>query len=535
MRYGADVPVWDAYDLVVCGGGPSGIPAALAARRAGLRVLLVEGQGQLGGTTTSAGVSHLLGGRTPDNRHQLVGGLFLEITEELARRGGAIDPRTIDWSARYQPHGWMKGSLGAGVPVDPNLYAALLDEKMLQAGVDVLFFTQFVEPVVADGRVTHVVLFNKSGLFAVPATAVVDATGDADVAARAGCAVTKGRPEDGLMTPATLIFHVDGVDQDVLEAGIYEQDSPRFRELIADLRARGEWTFPYDIFISVQLTRKGTMMINTTRITVGHHDLTGVEEAGRDGEPDLRPVEGDGERRAYGHARDLARRGVDARGEVHGDDGGTGGVHPLDQRRRLGPGLPGEAGAEEGIDDHVCALDRMRLDGVATGFAQDARCDPAVTAVRALAADDGEALGSREGGERLVRDCRAGALHQLRRRLRVPRIALLGGPHLRGRVERLREGALRHPRRRTRRTRAPASASSRGRSPPPRRAAPTRPPGRRAAPTASGALRSRCPSRQTRARPRIQAPSRPPPCRRNGRRSSRPDSAASRSTPAPRR
>jgi hypothetical protein len=267
MRYGADLPVWESYDLVVCGGGPAGIPAALAARRQGLRVLLVEGQGQLGGTTTSAGVSHLLGGRTPDNRHQLVGGLFLEITEELARRGGAIDPRTIDWSGKYQPHGWMKGSLGAGVPVDPNLYAALLDEKVLQAGVDVLFFTQFVEPVVADGRVTHVVLFNKSGLFAVPATAVVDATGDADVAARAGCAVTKGRPEDGLMTPATLIFHVDGVDQDALEAGIYEQDSPRFRELIADLRARGEWTFPYDIFISVQLTRKGTMMINTTRIT----------------------------------------------------------------------------------------------------------------------------------------------------------------------------------------------------------------------------------------------------------------------------
>jgi glycine/D-amino acid oxidase-like deaminating enzyme len=264
---GADVPVWEPYDLVVCGGGPSGVPAALAARRQGLRVLLVEGQGQLGGTTTSAGVSHLLGGRTPDNRHQLVGGLFREITEELVRRGGAVDPRTIDWSGKYQPHGWMKGSLGAGVPVDPTLYAALLDEKMLQAGVDVLFFTQFVEPEVADGRVSRVVLFNKSGLFAVPTTAVVDATGDADVAARAGCAVTKGRPEDGLMTPATLIFHVDGVDQDALAAGIYARDSPRFRELIADLRARGEWTFPYDIFISVQLARKGTLMINTTRIT----------------------------------------------------------------------------------------------------------------------------------------------------------------------------------------------------------------------------------------------------------------------------
>jgi len=267
MNYAKDIPVWEPYDLVVCGGGPSGIPAALAARRAGLRVLLVEGQGQLGGVTTSAGVSHLLGGRTSDNQHQLVAGVFGEITQELIRRGGAIDPRYVDRSGKYQPHGWIMGSLAAGVPVDPYLYAALLDEKMLDAGVDVLFFTQFVDAPVADGRVTHVVLYNKSGLFAVPARAVVDATGDADVAARSGCEVTKGRQEDGLMTPATLIFHVDHVDQDALATEIYAKDSPRFRELIQELRDRGEWTFPYDIFITVQLAQKGTLMVNTTRIT----------------------------------------------------------------------------------------------------------------------------------------------------------------------------------------------------------------------------------------------------------------------------
>lgn len=265
MQFAREIPEWEGYDVVVCGGGPSGIPAALAARRAGLKVLLIEATGQLGGVGTSAGVSHLLGGRTPDNRRACVAGIFREITEELFRRGEAVDPRTIP-DEKYSPFGWKK-FLAAGVPFNPIAMVGLLDEKMLEAGVDVLFFTQFVDVFKRDGRITHVVAFNKSGLFAVPAKAVVDATGDADVAARSGCEVVKGREEDGLMTPATLIFHVDQVDQDETAAYIYANDSPRFREIIDELRRKGEWTFPYDIFISVQLHEKGTMMINTSRIT----------------------------------------------------------------------------------------------------------------------------------------------------------------------------------------------------------------------------------------------------------------------------
>ncbi len=265
IKYVKELEIKGSYDLVVCGGGPSGIPAALAARRAGLSVLLIEGTGQLGGAGTSAGVSHLLGGRTPDNERACVAGIFEEITQDLVREGGAIDPKSIP-REKYPPHGWSSGALSVGVPFDPIAMVSLLDRKMLEAGVDVLYFTQFVDALVEDNRIRHVVAFNKSGLFAVEAAAVVDATGDADVAARSGCEVVKGREEDGLMTPATLIFHVDHVDQDVLASEIYAKDSPRFRELISELRSQGEWNFPYEIFISVQLHEKGTMMINTTRI-----------------------------------------------------------------------------------------------------------------------------------------------------------------------------------------------------------------------------------------------------------------------------
>jgi hypothetical protein len=185
--------------------------------------------------------------------------------EEAAERGIARIP-VPDPTKKYQPHGWLKGQLAAGIPFDPYRMAAYLDETTAAAGVDVLFFTQAVDALVDGRRITHVVVFNKSGLAAVPAKAVIDATGDADLAARTGCEIVKGRESDGLMTPASLTFHVAGVDQDALDRYIHEHDCPRFRKKILELRESGEWDFPYEIFISVQLYEKGTMMINTTRL-----------------------------------------------------------------------------------------------------------------------------------------------------------------------------------------------------------------------------------------------------------------------------
>jgi glycine/D-amino acid oxidase-like deaminating enzyme len=264
LMFSRDIPVHKPYDVVVCGGGPSGTAAALAARRAGLGVLLIEGMGQLGGMGVSGLVSHWLGGRTTDGSQWVVGGLFRSMAQEAAQKGFALIPEP-EPGQKYQPHGWYMG-LVHGIPFDPFAMAAYLDEKVQAAGVEVLLLTQAADVVVEDGRITHVVILNKSGLAAVPARAVVDATGDADIAARSGCDVVKGREDDGLMTPATLQFHVDNVDQDALAEYIHKHNSPRFREKIRQLRAAGEWPFPYEIFISVQLAEKGTMMINTSRL-----------------------------------------------------------------------------------------------------------------------------------------------------------------------------------------------------------------------------------------------------------------------------
>ncbi|MFP4028888.1 MAG: FAD-dependent oxidoreductase [Candidatus Brocadiia bacterium] len=257
------IPVNYKYDVVVCGGGSAGCAAALSAARQGLSVLIVEGRGQLGGTGTSGLVSHWLGGRKADGRW-VVGGVFREMSKEAKEEGIALLP-AVEEGQKYTPHGWLLG-LSHGVPFDPYAMTGYLDRKMDDNDVRVLLDTRVVDVVQQDDRVSHVIIHNKSGLQAVSTRAVVDSTGDADVSALCGCGYEKGREEDGAMTPVTLEVHVDNVDQDKYAEYVRTNDSPRMREFIKGKRAEGSWTQNGDIFICVQMTEKGVMMLNTTRV-----------------------------------------------------------------------------------------------------------------------------------------------------------------------------------------------------------------------------------------------------------------------------
>lgn len=263
MKIINEIPCIEPYDVVVCGGGPSGCTAALAARREGLKVLLIENTGQLGGMAVTGHVSHWLGGRTQEGEW-VVGGLFKTLAEEAARKGYAVIP-CLNPQEEYHPYGWFNWFIH-GIPLDPFSIDFYLDDKMEEAGIDVLLHTRYIDSVVENRRITHLVLHNNSGLFAVPVKAAVDATGNAEVAARSGCETRKGRAEDGKMAPSSLIFHVYDVDTDELTASVRKNRDPKFRDLIRVLREKGIWNFPYDIFICTQLPEQNEFYINTCRL-----------------------------------------------------------------------------------------------------------------------------------------------------------------------------------------------------------------------------------------------------------------------------
>ncbi len=259
------IGTWGAYDVVVCGGGPAGCAAALAAARRGMKTALIEAQGQLGGVGVSGQVAHWLGGRDRTCSKWVVGGIFRELAEEAAAGGFALIPDSSAMTGKYHPHGWYLGLL-AGIPFDAHRMAAFLDEKMAAAGVEVFFFSQLVGAEREGNRVSEILVASKEGLNTLKAPVFIDATGDADLVYFSGAAVIKGREEDHLMAPATLMLTVDHVDVQALAEYIEGHDSPRFRQEIIALREKGLWNFPYEIFISVQLDRPDVMMINTSRL-----------------------------------------------------------------------------------------------------------------------------------------------------------------------------------------------------------------------------------------------------------------------------
>jgi len=191
-------PVRHECDVLVVGGGTAGVAAAVAAARTGADVLLVERSNALGGLATGGLIILLL--TLDDGRgRQVVGGLCQEATERLVARGAAYAPAPEEWGRadealieRDRAFGLVWGRaphrVRYSVAYDPEALRLVLLELLEEAGARLLLHAQAAEPLREGRRIAGVTFQSKAGRFAVRARAVVDATGDGDLFAAAGCA-----------------------------------------------------------------------------------------------------------------------------------------------------------------------------------------------------------------------------------------------------------------------------------------------------------------------------------------------------------
>ena len=209
------IPVAGGSDIVVCGGGPAGIAASLAAARAGASVQLIEVAGCLGGVWTAGLLTKVLdaGGKS---------GLMAELLEEFASRGSNV--------AR-DSHGTV---------YDPEVAKLVLEELCVNAGVKIRLHTRLVGAVLGrDNRVVAVLTESKSGREAWLADRFVDCSGDGDLAAHAGCQFDVGIGADCACQPMSMLALLTGVDPDVIRPFIRETGAEAKKRLLQLMEDNG--------------------------------------------------------------------------------------------------------------------------------------------------------------------------------------------------------------------------------------------------------------------------------------------------------
>lgn len=210
-----EIDVVHETDVLVVGSGPGGLAAALAAARSGVQTTLVERYGCFGGNITQVGVEGFAWYRheqTVDSE-----GIGVEFEERAKAMGAAMpEPQSISHS------------------LDAEMFKHVADVLVEEAGVHPMLHRQFVAPIVEGGAIRGVIVESKAGREAILARRVIDGTGDADVAARAGALVRKTPREE--MMSASVMFSMAGVNkQRFLEA--VKADPQTYRDWVGN----GEW------------------------------------------------------------------------------------------------------------------------------------------------------------------------------------------------------------------------------------------------------------------------------------------------------
>lgn len=233
-------PVVAEVDVLVVGGGPAGVGAALAAAREGAKTLLIERHGMLGGMWTAGLVN-------PFFEFHKKGWLVAELVQRLTAE------------AAWRPH-------PSRSTFDTETMVRLLETMLTEAKADFWYHAQVADTIVEDNQVRGVLVESKAGREAVLAEVTVDCTGDGDVAARAGVPYELGRMSDGLLQPMTLMFEIDGLGG--YEQGTTEETYDQLVEAITSAKLGFELPFGCVNYTPaiITLPRDGSAIVQATHV-----------------------------------------------------------------------------------------------------------------------------------------------------------------------------------------------------------------------------------------------------------------------------
>ncbi len=240
------ISVCREVDVVVVGGGPAGVGAAVAAARTGAKTVLLERYGHLGGMATG-GLVILIPHMSNGSKEQQIAGLCQEMVDRLDALGAAVHPKKeeLGSSDKEVVESWrhylgcvVEGRVRLGVFVDPEMLKCILNEMIEEAGVKLFLHSWSSQAIVDKDEVQGIIFESKSGRQAILAKVTIDTTGDGDIFASAGAVFDSTLDYNLRNSNIGLVFRVGYVDVERFTK-FTELEKHRYAELMHELESQG--------------------------------------------------------------------------------------------------------------------------------------------------------------------------------------------------------------------------------------------------------------------------------------------------------